>query len=175
MVAPEYLRRKEPAFSTVCCPLDVVHIDGWRWQGQRCDFCRAVRTHPALTLPPKEHFAAFALGVMVKQVQLSAHAAVSAMQQIGSKSGQAQTVAAAAAEALELITSRIVAISDSNHIIASAAEEQSKVAREIDRNIVTISDLAAQTAAGANQTTASSAELSRLAVDLNNLVVKFKV
>lgn len=112
---------------------------------------------------------------MVKQVQLSAHAAVSAMQQIGSKSGQAQTVAAAAAEALELITSRIVAISDSNHIIASAAEEQSKVAREIDRNIVTISDLAAQTAAGANQTTASSAELSRLAVDLNNLVVKFKV
>lgn len=112
---------------------------------------------------------------MVKQVQHSAHAAVSTMQQIGNKSGQAQTVAAAAAEALELITSRIVAISDSNHIIASAAEEQSKVAREIDRNIVTISDLAAQAAAGANQTTASSAELSRLAVDLNNLVVKFKV
>lgn len=112
---------------------------------------------------------------MVKQVQQSAHAAVSAMQQIGNKSGQAQTVAAAAGQALELITSRIVAISDSNHIIASAAEEQSKVAREIDRNIITISDLAAQTAAGANQTTASSAELSRLAVDLNNLVVKFKV
>jgi methyl-accepting chemotaxis protein len=76
---------------------------------------------------------------------------------------------------LDRIATRILAISDSNHIIASAAEEQSKVAREIDHNIVTISDLAAQTAAGAHQTSASSSELSRLAVDLNGLVARFVV
>ena len=112
---------------------------------------------------------------MIKQIQQSATASVQAMQQTGQKAEQAQNVAAKAAEALELITSRIIAISDSNHIIASAAEEQSKVAREIDRNIITISDLATQTAAGAQQTSASAGELTRLAVDLNSLVTRFKI
>ena len=97
------------------------------------------------------------------------------MQQVSQKSGQAQTVVAAAAQALELITSRIVAISDSNHIIASAAEQQSKAAREVDRNIINISDLATQSAAGAHETSAAAHDLSRLAVDLNSLVVRFIV
>lgn len=112
---------------------------------------------------------------MVRQVQLSANEAVSSMESSSQKSNQAQTVAAEASKALEQITARIIAISDSNHIIASAAEEQSNVAKEIDGNIATISDLAAQTVVGANETSASTAELTRLAVELNELVVKFKV
>ena len=112
---------------------------------------------------------------MVRQVQLSANEAVVSMESSSQKSNQAQTVAAEASKALEQITARIIAISDSNHIIASAAEEQSTVAKEIDGNITTISDLAAQTVVGANQTSASTAELTRLAIELNDLVVKFKV
>lgn len=112
---------------------------------------------------------------MVRQVQLSANEAVSSMESTSQKTNQAQTVAAEAAKALEQITARIIAISDSNHIIASAAEEQSNVAKEIDGNITTISDLAAQTVVGANQTSASTAELTRLAIELNELVIKFKV
>ncbi|PJE55334.1 methyl-accepting chemotaxis protein [Marinomonas sp. BSi20584] len=112
---------------------------------------------------------------MVRQVQLSANEAVSSMESTSQKTNQAQTVAAEAAKALEQITARIIAISDSNHIIASAAEEQSNVAKEIDGNITTISDLAAQTVVGANQTSASTAELTRLAIELNELVVRFKV
>jgi methyl-accepting chemotaxis protein len=112
---------------------------------------------------------------MIQQVQSSAKEAVNAMQLISGNADNAQNVVKAAADALELIAENIMAISDQNHVIAGAAEEQSKVAREIDRNIVTISDLAAQTAAGSNQTTASASELSRLAVELNTLVSKFKV
>ncbi|QUX92718.1 methyl-accepting chemotaxis protein [Marinomonas sp. A3A] len=112
---------------------------------------------------------------MVRQVQLSANEAVSSMESSSEKTNQAQTVAAEASKALEQITARIIAISDSNHIIASAAEEQSNVAKEIDGNITTISDLAAQTVVGANQTSASTAELTRLAIELNELVIKFKV
>ena len=112
---------------------------------------------------------------MIRDVQSCANAAVSSIKNTGTKASEAQSVVQAAAEVLDRIASRILAISDSNHIIASAAEEQSKVAREIDRNIVTISDLAAQTAAGAHQTSASSSELSRLAVDLNGLVARFVV
>ncbi|WP_404339676.1 methyl-accepting chemotaxis protein [Pseudoalteromonas mariniglutinosa] len=112
---------------------------------------------------------------MIQQVQSSAKEAVDAMQLISSNADNAQSVAKLAADALELIVENISAISDQNHVIAGAAEEQSKVAREIDRNIVTISDLASQTAEGSSQTNASATELTRLAVQLNELVSKFKV
>jgi methyl-accepting chemotaxis protein len=62
-----------------------------------------------------------------------------------------------------------------NTQIATAAEEQSSVAEEINRNIISVSDLGNQTAAGANQTSISSEELSRLATDLQSLVSQFKV
>jgi len=112
---------------------------------------------------------------MVKDVQTSANAAVSSMESTSQKTSMAKQVVAEAALALEQITRRIAAISDSNHVIASAAEEQSNTAKEVDGNITNISDLAAQTVVGANQTSASAAELTRLAVELNDLVVKFKV
>ncbi|EGM77377.1 methyl-accepting chemotaxis protein [Rheinheimera sp. A13L] len=112
---------------------------------------------------------------MIAKIRSGTGDAVNAMKHSSEKAGHALTVAQAAGEALTIITQRINKISDSNLVIASAAEEQAKVAREIDRNIVNISDLAAQTAAGANQTSASAHELSRLAVDLNSLVTRFKV
>jgi methyl-accepting chemotaxis protein len=112
---------------------------------------------------------------MIQQVQSSAKEAVNAMQLISGNADNAQNVAKSAADALELIAENIMAISDQNHVIAGAAEEQSKVAREIDRNIITISDLAQQTAEGSSQTTASASELTRLAIQLNELVSKFKV
>ncbi|MCU4675778.1 methyl-accepting chemotaxis protein [Catenovulum sp. 2E275] len=112
---------------------------------------------------------------MVRLVQESAQEAVRTMQDSNSKTERAQTVAKAASDALNQITEQINLISDSNHLIATAAEEQSNVSREIDANIVKISDLAAQNAAGANQTSASTSELTRLAIALNELVNKFKI
>ncbi len=112
---------------------------------------------------------------MVKDVQTSANAAVSSMESTSQKTSMAKQVVAEAALALEQINRRITTISDSNLVIASAAEEQSNTAKEVDENIINISDLAAQTVVGANQTSASAAELTRLAVELNDLVVKFKV
>lgn len=112
---------------------------------------------------------------MIAKIRSGTGDAVNAMKHSSEKASYALTVAQSAGEALSIITQRINKISDSNLVIASAAEEQAKVSREIDRNIVNISDLAAQTAAGANQTSASAHELSRLAVDLNALVTRFKV
>jgi len=74
-----------------------------------------------------------------------------------------------------LITQAISSINERNLVIASASEEQAQVAREVDRNLVNIRDLSLQSSAGANQTSAASQELSRLAIDLNNLVARFKV
>ena len=60
-------------------------------------------------------------------------------------------------------------------MIASAAEEQAQVAREVDRNLVNIRDLSVRSAAGADQTSASSHELSQLANSLQTMVQRFQV
>ena len=84
-------------------------------------------------------------------------------------------VAQEAGKALDEINERSGTISDRNLLIASASEEQAAVAREVDRNIINISDLSTQSAAGANQTSASANELARLATSLNMLISRFVV
>jgi methyl-accepting chemotaxis protein len=83
--------------------------------------------------------------------------------------------ASAAGDALKQITAAISQINERNMVIASAAEEQAQVAREVDRNLVNIRDLSTQSAAGAEQTNSSSRELSRLAVEMTDLVNRFKI
>ena len=80
-----------------------------------------------------------------------------------------------AGDSLQVILQRMSLINERNLVIASATEEQAQVAREVDRNLLTIRDLATQTSAGATQTSAASQELSRLAVDLNGMVARFVV
>ncbi|WP_422419447.1 methyl-accepting chemotaxis protein [Pseudomonas sp. GZD-222] len=101
--------------------------------------------------------------------------AVNAMKGSNTRARDTLEVAHAAGQALDQIASSFTQINERNLVIASAAEQQAQVAREVDGNLTTIRDLAAQTAAGATQTTAASQELSRLAVSLNGLVSKFSV
>jgi len=112
---------------------------------------------------------------MINKIQHGTETAVLSMQHSGQKAEQALAVARLAGDALNTINAQISTMNNSNMVIASAAEEQAKVAREVDKNIVNISDLASQSAAGAQQTSASAHELSRLAVELNNLLTRFKV
>ncbi|RYY73691.1 MAG: methyl-accepting chemotaxis protein [Gammaproteobacteria bacterium] len=112
---------------------------------------------------------------MISKVQEGSSAAVSAMRSSADYTHHTLGEAQDAGKALEEIYSRSGLISDSNLLIATASEEQAAVAKEVDRNIITISDLSAQTAAGANQTSASANELARLATSLNNLVSRFVI
>lgn len=112
---------------------------------------------------------------MIGGIQNGTERAVSAMQSSNGRARSTLEVAQAAGEALEQITKAIASINERNLVIASASEEQAQVAREVDRNLVNIRDLSMQTSAGANQTSAASQELSRLAVDLNGLVARFKI
>ncbi|CAM3804111.1 methyl-accepting chemotaxis protein [Ectopseudomonas alcaliphila] len=112
---------------------------------------------------------------MIGGIQSGTDRAVSAMQNSNGRARSTLEVAQAAGVALEQITQAISSINERNLVIASASEEQAQVAREVDRNLVNIRDLSLQTSAGANQTSAASQELSRLAIDLNNLVARFKV
>jgi methyl-accepting chemotaxis protein len=112
---------------------------------------------------------------MIGGIQQGTDSAVSSMQQSNVRARSTLELAKAAGLALEEIASAFTLINERNLVIASASEEQAAVAREVDRNLMNIRDLAMQTSAGANQTSAASQELSRLAVDLNSMVAKFSV
>ena len=112
---------------------------------------------------------------MVAGIQNGTGEAVQSMQQSNQRTQSTLEMARAAGVALEQITQSISLINERNLVIASASEEQAQVSREVDRNLVNIRDLATQSAAGANQTSAASHELSRLAVDLNGMVARFVV
>ncbi|MDQ7986732.1 methyl-accepting chemotaxis protein [Pseudomonas sp. G34] len=112
---------------------------------------------------------------MIGGIQSGTEKTVTAMQNSNQRARSTLEVAKAAGQALEQITEAIAMINERNQVIASASEEQAQVAREVDRNLVNIRDLSMQTSAGANQTSSSSQELSRLAVDLNALVTRFKI
>ena len=112
---------------------------------------------------------------MVAGIQNGTGEAVSSMQQSNHRTQTTLEMARAAGVALEQITQSIQLINERNLVIASASEEQAQVSREVDRNLVNIRDLATQSAAGANQTSAATHELSRLAVDLNAMVARFVI
>jgi methyl-accepting chemotaxis protein len=112
---------------------------------------------------------------MVVGIQGGTGQAVQSMTASTSRTRSTLELAQAAGAALEEITESISHINERNLVIASASEEQAQVSREVDRNLVNIRDLAAQSAAGASQTNAASQELSRLAVELNSMVAKFSI
>ncbi len=112
---------------------------------------------------------------MVDTIQTGSTGAMNAMQASTERARQTLEIAQDAGGALERITDAINQISERNLVIASASEEQVQVAREVDRNLVNIRDLAVQTSTGANQTSAASQELSKLAISLNTLVARFLV
>lgn len=59
--------------------------------------------------------------------------------------------------------------------IATASEQQSQVAEEINQNVVRIVDAAQRSDTGVNQTNEASHELARLGESLRELVGQFKV
>ncbi|RWU23604.1 methyl-accepting chemotaxis protein [Pseudomonas alkylphenolica] len=112
---------------------------------------------------------------MIGSIQGGTEQAVNSMRNSTERAESTLNIARGAGLALDTITGAVAEINERNLVIASAAEEQAQVAREVDRNLVNINDLSVQSATGAHQTSAASAELSRLAVDLNGLVARFSV
>ncbi|ONN71077.1 methyl-accepting chemotaxis protein [Pseudomonas oryzihabitans] len=112
---------------------------------------------------------------MIGAIQSDSTQAVRAMAESQQLAGESTAVAQLANVSLGQIAESISQINDRNAVIATAAEEQAQVAREIDRNITSIRDLATQSATGATQTASASAEVSKLAVGLNQVVLEFAI
>ena len=112
---------------------------------------------------------------MIGSIQGGTEQAVDSMRNSTERAESTLNIAKGAGLALDTINTAIVEINERNLVIASAAEEQAQVAREVDRNLVNLRDLSVQSATGASQTSSASNVLSRLAVDLNSMVSRFSL
>ena len=82
---------------------------------------------------------------------------------------------AKAGDALVSITGSISVINDMNTQVATAAEEQSQVTQDINRNVVNMSELVNQNVTGISQSASASNELSRLAEQQKEQLAFFKL
>ncbi|XPV18329.1 methyl-accepting chemotaxis protein [Pseudomonas palleroniana] len=112
---------------------------------------------------------------MIGSIQTGTGHAVDSMRNSTERAESTLNIAKGAGMSLDTINTAIIEINERNLVIASAAEEQAQVAREVDRNLVNIRDLSVQSATGASQTSTASSELSRLAADLNGMVSRFRL
>lgn len=111
----------------------------------------------------------------IEQLQNGVRNAVKAMEGAQVRAHAGSECVAKAAQSLTVIAGEVGTINDMNTQIATAAEEQSAVAEEINRNITTISMIADTTSTDAQQTARISDELVHLAAELNRLVSQFKL
>ncbi len=112
---------------------------------------------------------------MIERLQSGSKKAVIVMNSSREQTQLVVEKAQHAGDSLKVIATSVEKIKEMSSQIASAAEEQHAVTEEINQNIVSISNMAAQTSEGASQTSLSSEELARLATDLQAIVQQFKV
>lgn len=111
---------------------------------------------------------------MIESLQVQARAAVEAITQGQSKAHDSVENASNAGNALNEITNSVATITSMNIQIATASEEQSAVAEEINQNVVSISHVADENAQASNRLATSSEDLAQLAHELQQLVSQFK-
>jgi methyl-accepting chemotaxis protein len=135
----------------------------------------AVVADEVRTLASRSQKSAEEIEKMIAKLQAGAREAVQAMEGSRAKAQESEEQVEAAAESLGMIAGEVSTINDMNTQIATAAEEQTAVAEEINRNISTITEVADQTAEGARHSAQISEELVKLAADLETLVSRFRI
>ncbi|KIP91082.1 chemotaxis protein [Pseudomonas fluorescens] len=135
----------------------------------------AVVADEVRNLAQKTQKATEEIQAMIQQLQQGTRDVVRVMEDSQSRTDESVQHAAKAAEALETITQAVSVINDMNTQIASAAEEQSAVADDINRNVINIGQVANEVAGGADESSSASAGLTKLAEQQRRLINQFKV
>ncbi len=76
---------------------------------------------------------------------------------------------------LQSITESVSKITEMNIQIASAAEEQSSVTEDVNKNVIGISDIVQESLHSTNQISEASSNLVKTTITLNGLIEHFKV
>ena len=135
----------------------------------------AVVADEVRTLAKRSQESAMQIQSMIESLQSRAREAVTATESAKHRAHDGMEQVERAAESLGVIAGDVGAINDRNAQIATAAEEQSTVAEEINRNVASISRIADRTSESARQTAQVGGELLDLAIRLEELVGQFKI
>ncbi|RMM07735.1 Methyl-accepting chemotaxis protein [Pseudomonas caricapapayae] len=112
---------------------------------------------------------------MIGHIQQGTKSTLVALEVSTEQAQRTKQQAESANAVLASIASSVMVIDERNTVIASASEEQALVAREVDRNLVRIRDLSAQSAVRTGQTGSASQSLAELASDLTVTLGQFKL
>jgi methyl-accepting chemotaxis protein len=112
---------------------------------------------------------------MIGNLQTGASEAASVMESSRELARTTVDKTSEAESALVRIREEVGAINDMNAQIASASEEQSSVAEEVNRNISRIHDATVETSAGSDQVASASRDLAVLAGQLRSRVSVFRL
>ncbi|TDP31237.1 methyl-accepting chemotaxis protein [Idiomarina aquatica] len=112
---------------------------------------------------------------VIGTMKTSAGNAVSVMERGQQQASDSVEQARRAGQSLQTVNEAVKRMTDMNAQIATAAEEQSSVADEINENFHSITQATEQSAAGSEQVSSSSRELNELAKRLSGQVRRFRV
>ncbi|VAX09259.1 Methyl-accepting chemotaxis sensor/transducer protein [hydrothermal vent metagenome] len=112
---------------------------------------------------------------MIETLQSGAKNAVLAMTNGKEQARNSVEQSALSGTSLEEIGRMVTSVNDMSAQIASAAEEQSSVAIEVNRNIHNISNISQESSEAARQTAEQGENLAQLSFQLQTLVSHFKV
>ncbi|WP_455204180.1 methyl-accepting chemotaxis protein [Kaarinaea lacus] len=111
----------------------------------------------------------------VELLLTDAKVAVESMHNNRDKAQQVISLAHSAGDSLNAVTEAVTNIKDMTYQIACAAEEQSQVAEEVNRNIDNVTQLANAADNAAGHVSNSTSDLQQLSQSLHALVARFKV
>jgi len=133
----------------------------------------AVVADEVRSLAQRTHQSTEEIEKMIADLQHKAQAAAQSMHECCSMAEISVSITEEGSQSLDIIASHIASIRDMNEQIATAAEEQSAVTEEINRNIVNISQVADQSSQNANQSMAANQALMQLTQRFNNMTRQF--
>ena len=133
----------------------------------------AVVADEVRTLASRTQSSTQEIQAMITKLQGSADSAVAVMENGQETAKRAVEKAGVAGNSLDSITNAVNTITQMTTQIATAAEEQSAVSEEINRNVIHINELSEQTLCGSQMITSSSNEIDREVIRLEHMVKQF--
>jgi len=134
----------------------------------------AVVADEVRALASRTHSSTREIDEMIGKLQSVSHEAVTSMDNNRKQVGKTVEFAAGAGTKLATITEVMSSINAMATQIASASEQQVGVTEEVNSNILRLNTMSEQTAQGAEETATAGRDLTRMASELQSIVVQFR-